>query len=169
MIQSIAINDTASDIWEILIGVQQGSVLRPFLFTILYIAGVCVCMCVCMCRLAGQCRRGAWFTLFGLYCLTALGLDTVDTLKKYNIGFHLYADDTHIYLTCDIDDIGNATCRIETCIEEVRVWNAANVFWLNDNNTEFWLVGSISNIKKLDSIHLKLEMIELHLLLMIEI
>jgi len=118
-VQSVFINGTQSDIWELLFGIPQGSVLGPILFTI--------------------------YTL-------PLG----DILRKHNMGFHLYADDTQIYLSCDAEDIASTTSRIEACIEEIRSWMAANFLCLNDDKSEIMLLGSKSFLKKVSSISLQI-------------
>ena len=92
-----------------------------------------------------------WPILFTIYTLP-IG----DILRKHNLGFHLYADDKQIYLTCDADDIGMATSKIEACIEEVKMWMSDNFLCLNDSKTEVMLIGSKTFQKHTKSISLKI-------------
>jgi hypothetical protein len=69
---------------------------------------------------------------------------------------HFYADDTQIYLSCDLHNIQNTTTKIEKCIEEIRAWMASNFLRLNDEKTELLLLGSKSSVSKAGSISLKI-------------
>lgn len=109
--QSVIIDGTESDVWNILFGVPQGSVLGPVLFTI--------------------------YT-------SPLG----DILRHHNVSYHLYADDTQIYLSFDFTRIAEAITKVETCIMDIRQWMATNFLRLNDDKTEFIIIGSECNLKK---------------------
>ena len=110
-IQSVNIDGVESNIWQILFGVPQGSVLGPILFII--------------------------YT-------SPLG----DILRQHNIDFHLYADDTQIYLSFDIDEINIAYEKMEKCIAEIRTWMANQFLCLNDSKTEVILIGSDHLLRK---------------------
>jgi len=55
-----------------------------------------------------------------------------EIIKRYNIKYHCYADDTQMYLTlklCDKwDDISSS---IETCIADISTWMNSNMLNLN--------------------------------------
>ena len=58
---------------------------------------------------------------------------------KHNM-FHLYADDTQLYLSFDINDsISALGARIimESCITDIQSWMLLNCLKLNGNKTEF--------------------------------
>ena len=112
-IQSVTIDGVDSDLWNILFGVPQGSVLGPILFTI--------------------------YT-------SPLG----DILRTHNIDFHFYADDTQLYIKFNVKDGDDAFRKMEECIAEVRAWMANHFLKLNDNKTEVLIIGSRSNIAKLN-------------------
>ena len=59
-------------------------------------------------------------------------------LKKHNLQYHLYADDTQLYVDLSGMQDGEATAvdRIERCIEEARQWMSDHNLLLNDNKTE---------------------------------
>jgi len=110
--QSVIIDGIESNIWQILFGVPQGSVLGPILFII--------------------------YT-------SPLG----DILRHHGIDFHLYADDTQIYLSFDIDEINTAYEKMEKCISEIRTWMAKQFLCLNDSKTEVLLIGSDHLLQKI--------------------
>ena len=111
-IQSVLIDGVESDIWNILFGVPQGSVLGPYLFII--------------------------YT-------SPLG----EILRRHGILFHLYADDTQLYLSFTVDEIDSAILKMEECIIEIRTWMASNFLRLNDEKTEFLVIGSKHHLSKI--------------------
>lgn len=75
-----------------------------------------------------------------------------DILRKYDIDFHLFADDTQLYLTfkpTDTKSLEDAKTVLERCIEEVRAWMACNFLKLNDEKTEFLLIGLPKQLAKI--------------------
>jgi hypothetical protein len=75
-----------------------------------------------------------------------------DILRKYGIDFHLFADDTQLYLTfkpTDGKSLEEAKAILESCISEIRAWMACNFLKLNDNKTEFMLIGSQQQLAKI--------------------
>ena len=67
--------------------------------------------------------------------------------QKHNIMYHLYADDSQLYVVFDSGDGEDAALRLEACIEEMRLWMRDNMLKLNDNKTEFLLIQSKHNTK----------------------
>uniref|UniRef100_A0A3B3QY49 Reverse transcriptase domain-containing protein n=1 Tax=Paramormyrops kingsleyae TaxID=1676925 RepID=A0A3B3QY49_9TELE len=68
--------------------------------------------------------------LFSLYMLP-LG----SILKKYNISFHCYADDTQIYMPLIRND-SHSFKRLLDCLEDIKAWMAFNFLNFNENKTE---------------------------------
>lgn len=60
----------------------------------------------------------------------------------HDISLHLYADDTQLYVGCRLQDHEACKERLEACIAEVRQWMAKNMLKLNDDKTEYVVVGS---------------------------
>jgi hypothetical protein len=116
-IQSVIIDGVESNIWNILFGVPQGSVLGPILFII--------------------------YT-------SPLG----DIFRHHGVSYHLYADDTQIYISFSCDKLPDAFTRMEQCIADIRCWMTSNLLKLNDDKTEVLLIGSKSHISKLQKVHL---------------
>ena len=52
---------------------------------------------------------------------------------KYNVSYHMYADDTQLYM--DFDDSEENT-TLQSCIHEIKSWLSDNFLLLNDNNMD---------------------------------
>ena len=87
--------------------------------------------------------------LFTLYTST-LG----DILKKHGVKYHMYADDTQIYLPFNLADSEQAILKIQNCIVDIRKWMAANFLRLNDDKTEFMILGTPNMIQKVSSLQI---------------
>ena len=62
--------------------------------------------------------------------------------RRHGISFHIYADDTQVYVPFHISEEQECLARLESCLEEVKHWMAANWLKLNDDKTEFIIFGS---------------------------
>ena len=58
-------------------------------------------------------------------------------LRFYKIGYHVYADDTQIYVSFKCDDPSQALGKINACISDIRRWMILNKLKINDAKTEF--------------------------------
>ena len=56
--------------------------------------------------------------------------------------YHLYADDTQIYRSVNIDNVHDLKLQTEDCIKNVKNWMNINKLKLNDNKTEVMLCHS---------------------------
>jgi exonuclease III len=72
---------------------------------------------------------------------------------KHEIEIHMYADDTQLYLSFDPSDYQDAVSRLEACLFEMKVWLADNHLKLNEEKTEFMVIGQKANVQKLPSPH----------------
>ena len=86
--------------------------------------------------------------LFGDY-----GSPIGDIFRKHGIEFHIYADDTQVYLSFPVEEEAQALTKLEDCIAEVRLWMAKNYLKLNDEKTDFIILGSKHNLKKVTTSH----------------
>ena len=72
---------------------------------------------------------------------------------RHNSQFHLYADNTQIYLASDQCD-EDAIRRLEGCINEIRLWMAQNSLKLNDSKTDFIVWGNKHSLKECTTLHI---------------
>jgi hypothetical protein len=77
-----------------------------------------------------------------------------EIFRRHNIDFHLYADDTQVYLAFDPCDEDDALSRLEMCLSEVRLWMAQNYLKLNDSKTEFIVLGTGHSLKNINTSHI---------------
>ncbi|KAL2095649.1 hypothetical protein ACEWY4_007797 [Coilia grayii] len=73
--------------------------------------------------------------LFSLYMLP-LG----NIIKKHNIDFHSYADDTQLYISVEPNKT-TALQSLTSCLSAVTHWMSNNFLKLNENKTELLLIG----------------------------
>ena len=75
---------------------------------------------------------------------------------KYNLSYHVYADDTQIYLAFKPSQQQSdlAINCLENCVSDIRVWMKQNFLKLNDNKTEFMLFGSRQQLAKISSLNI---------------
>ena len=91
-----------------------------------------------------------WFTVY-TYSVR-------DIIRSYNLNYHVYADDTQLYLSFNSSQqhANSAIATLELCINEIRQWMKSNFLKLNDEKTEFMLFGSHQQLSKIntDCIHI---------------
>ena len=68
-----------------------------------------------------------------------------DIRKRHNLTYHLYADDTQLYVSFKLgsdDLLASAKSSIEICVQEINNWMILNGLNLNEEKTEFLLLSS---------------------------
>ena len=89
-----------------------------------------------------------------LYLVYTSSLEAI--LCRHSVGFHMYADDTHLYLsmkTTKVEDVVSACFRVEVCLCELNQWMLLNNLQLNNNKTELLVLQAKHHPKPpLDSI-----------------
>lgn len=75
--------------------------------------------------------------LFNLYT-SALG----DLLRSHSMEFHLYADDSTVYLSFKPENIDETFHRMERCLDEVQKWMGNMRLKMNPSKTELLLISS---------------------------
>ena len=88
-----------------------------------------------------------------LYLLYTSPLGAI--LRRHGVGFHIYADDTQLYLsmkTTKVEDVVSARIRVEVCLRELNQWMLLSNVRLN-NKTELLVLHAKHRPKQpLDSI-----------------
>ena len=69
------------------------------------------------------------------FCLYHLPLCSI--LKHHNIGYHIYADDTQLYISFKCNDPLATLPKHKSCISDIRVWMIKNKLKINDSKTKF--------------------------------
>jgi hypothetical protein len=62
----------------------------------------------------------------------------------------MYADDTQLYVPFGVGEYANAMTKLEACIAEMRIWLSENHLKLNDEKTEFLLIGQKQMLNRIE-------------------
>ena len=78
-----------------------------------------------------------------------------DLITSHSVHFHGYADDTQLYTFFKPgEDELSALNKMQKCIAEIKSWMSQNWLKLNDDKTEFIILGSPSNLMKVSTEHI---------------
>eukprot|EP00914_Ancora_sagittata_P031360 GHVO01063386.1.p1 GENE.GHVO01063386.1~~GHVO01063386.1.p1 ORF type:complete len:293 (+),score=11.57 GHVO01063386.1:110-988(+) len=58
------------------------------------------------------------------------------------VGYHLYADDSQIYITASPEEIDTALTRMEECVSAVGTWMSGYHLKMNNRKTEYLVISS---------------------------
>ena len=67
-------------------------------------------------------------------------------LRRHGVGFHMYADDTQLYLSMKItkmEDVVSTRTSVEVCLRELNQWILLNNLRLNNDKTELLVLQAI--------------------------
>ena len=79
--------------------------------------------------------------------------------RNNHIEFHLYADDTQLYLSFKPSILNSkldCITRTNNCINEINVWMTQNLLKLNSDKTEFILFGTRHQLSKVGDISIQI-------------
>ena len=74
------------------------------------------------------------------FCLYLLPLGAI--LRHHNIGYHIYAEDTQLYISFKCKDPLESLTKLNMCISDIQVWMIKNKLKINDSKTEFIIFRS---------------------------
>ena len=92
--------------------------------------------------------------LFTIYT-TTLG----DVIRGHGVDFHLYADDTQIYMTLDPAHTLSqeaAVHKLQECVQSIGAWMIENKLKLNDDKTEVMLFGTPKQLDKVSLMEVRI-------------
>lgn len=69
-----------------------------------------------------------------LYTLYTTPLGSI--IRKHNINYHMYADDTQLYFSLEPSNSSQLVKTLEACVSDVKEWMLVNKLKLNDDKTE---------------------------------
>ena len=70
-------------------------------------------------------------------------------ISEDNIPFHLYADDTQLYLSFGTNELQANLDRLSSTLDKVHLWFTTNRLTLNTSKTEFLIIGNRQQRSKL--------------------
>ena len=73
-----------------------------------------------------------------------------DVINNQNISVLSYADDTQLYLSCQSDNINNKINSLNSCIDIIRQFMLTHQLKINDNKTEFIVLGTRQQLAKIN-------------------
>ena len=78
---------------------------------------------------------------------------------------HCYADDSQVYISFSPNDRGEQLAVVENmeeCTRDIRLWMLNNDLKLNDDRTEFLIIGTSQQLEKLDNISIRVGDSDIH-------
>ena len=84
------------------------------------------------------------------FCSYTKPLATI--IQQYGINYHMYADDTQLYIPLQFSNNKDSITRLESCIKDVEKWMQNNFLKLNGDKTELIIFGSPSGLRKIKQI-----------------
>lgn len=77
--------------------------------------------------------------------------DLEKIVSKYGFSIHLYADDTQVYFSFDVNNANPDLSALKRCFQDIKQWMADNYLKLNEDKTEAMDIGYyVSTVESID-------------------
>ena len=83
--------------------------------------------------------------------------DVVDLMDRHHVRSHIYADDTQYYDSCRLNKIDSLRSRLSCCATDINHLCRSRRLQLNASKTEAIWFGSKSNLMKLGTANISIE------------
>ena len=97
-------------------------------------------------------------SVLGPVLFTVYTTPLVRIIQRHGLTYHLYADDTQLYMAFKPSDATSkcdAISRIEACVADIRIWMNDNFLKLNDDKTELLVITTREELSKISDISIK--------------
>ena len=81
------------------------------------------------------------------FCIYTLPIGAI--IRFHGLSYHIYADDTQVYLAFEVDDPQQALEKLNACLSDIRTWMIKNKLKINDDKTEFLIIASTNGHSKI--------------------
>ena len=90
----------------------------------------------------GRCTSENKDLQFGVPQGSVLGPILGEIMRRHNVSFHLFPNDTQIFLSFNFPEF-KATCpQMENCIKDIRSWVTANYLKLSSEKTKMLFISA---------------------------
>ena len=91
-------------------------------------------------------------SVLGPLLFTVLVSDLRDVIKRGR--YHLYADDTQLYYSCNYENVNLTIKDINSDLERISTFSKKNCLKLNAEKSKFIIIGSRHNLKQIKNIQM---------------